>query len=497
LLAALIPVLLRLSILPVLPIPGPEYHDEFSYLLGSETFASGRLTNPTHPMWVHFETFHVNNQPTYATKYPPAQPLFLALGEKVLGHPWYGVLLTVGLMCAAICWMLQGWLPPSFALPGALLVGLEFGVAGYWGNSYWGGAIPAAAGALILGSLPRFVRRPTVWPSLLSGAGIILLANTRPFEGLILTVASGLALLWWRKRAGRSLRSLFTKQIVLPAAIILCAGASGMAYYNYRVTGSAMTLPYMVHEKAYAASPRFWFLQAGPVPSYRHEVIRKLWAEWERGGYFEVRANPLTLVKDTLGVIIFSRPFPIRLSILIGIVLARTLKVRIAVFIATSVAFALVLQKGVLPHYFAPALGAITFLFLMGVRYVFRMARQQSSALRKVTLVLFMGAFFLGFTQRTVFPIVFAPKQEFAEARREVVDRLTREGSRHLVIVRYAASHYIHHEWVQNHADIDGSAVIWARDMGAAANRELVDYYPERKVWLLQPDLVPPRLDKY
>jgi hypothetical protein len=331
----------------------------------------------------------------------------------------------------------------------------------------------------------------------LSAFGVLLLANTRPFEGLILTVASGLALLWWRKREGFPLQSLFTKQFVMPAAITLCAGFTGMAYYNYRVTGDALTLPYLVHERVYAASPRFWFLPPVPIPSYRHEVIRQLWAEWERGGYLAVRANPLSIVKDTLGVIIFSRPFPIRLSILIGIVLARTLKVRIAVFIAACVAFSLVLLKGVVPHYFAPALGTITIVFLMGVRYVFRIARQQSSALRTVTLGLFMGAFIIGFAVRTIVPIAFAQKQEFAEGRRDVIDRLTREGSRHLVIVRYAPSHYIHHEWVQNHADIDGSAVIWARDMGTNANRELINYYPDRKVWLLQPDLVPLNLEKY
>ncbi|MGH9521404.1 MAG: hypothetical protein ACRD3E_02595, partial [Terriglobales bacterium] len=119
---------LRAALLPWLPIPAPYVHDEFSYLLQSDTFASGRLTNPPHPMGVFFESYHINVQPTYQSMYPPAQAAFMAAAQIITRQPWWGVWLSVGLMCAAVCWMLQAWMPPPWPLLGGLFCVLRFAV---------------------------------------------------------------------------------------------------------------------------------------------------------------------------------------------------------------------------------------------------------------------------------------------------------------------------------------------------------------------------------
>src|SRR5271154_4865117 len=119
LIAGLLPLVARALLLPILPIPRPAIQDEFSYLLASDTFASGRLANPTPALPEHFETLQELIRPVYASKYPPLSGLVMAAAQKLTGVPWVGVWLSMGVLCALVCWALQGWLPSVWALAGS------------------------------------------------------------------------------------------------------------------------------------------------------------------------------------------------------------------------------------------------------------------------------------------------------------------------------------------------------------------------------------------
>ena len=272
--------LIRLLLLPISPIPQPWIQDDFSFLLAADTFAHGRLTNPTPALWQHFESFHIDMQPTYMSMYFPAQGLVMAAGQVIAGHPWWGVWASCGLMCAALCWMLQAWVPPGWALLGAMLAVLRLAIFSYWINTYTGGAVSAIGGALVLGALPRILRRFRTRDFFWMALGLAILANSRPYEGLLVSAPAVAFLLWHLWKRAHPPISLLLRRMT-PAAVLLVATLGFMGYYNWRVFGSPFTIPYKINRDTYASAQHFIWQSARPEPAYRHAAMRNFYTGWE------------------------------------------------------------------------------------------------------------------------------------------------------------------------------------------------------------------------
>ena len=52
-------------------------------------------------------------------------------------------------------------------------------------------------------------------------------------------------------------------------------------------------------------------------------------------------------------------------------------------------------------------------------------------------------------------------------------------------------------EWASNAADIDAAKVVWARDIPGRDLRPLLDYYRDRKLWVVDADAAHPQLEPY
>ena len=507
-------LLLRLALLPLCPIPKPFIHDDFSQLLASETFASGRLTNPTPAMWVHFESFHITMQPTYMSMYYPSQGLLLAAGKVLFGHPWYGLLVVNALMCAALCWMLQAWLPPTWALLGGMLAVLRLALFSYWIDTYSGaGAIAALGGALVLGALPRLLRRPRLRSSMLLAVGVIVLAMSRPYEGLLLCLPVVVILgRWLRSGANKPDARTALRLVAGPLALLVLAGCWS-AFYNYRVFGNPLTQPYTINRATYAIAPHFVWQQLHAEPHYRHPVMRSFYAGWELECFRRIHTvagfvteTPMKLVRAIL--------FFAGVAMLPPILMTRRVfldrRTRLLLVCVLVLAAGMLAETWLIPHYLAPFTAAFYALGLQAARHL-RVWRPGGKPVGlalvrlSVTICIVLAALRSAadplhlrlFPKPEMVEMAWFGSQNYGVARAQVEAKLEAQPGDQLVLVRYMPSHDPLDEWVYNAADIDHSKVIWAREMSPAEDRELLDYYKDRSVWLVEPDQQPASLTRY
>ncbi len=488
-----LPILIRVALVPLLPPRLPGIADEFSYVLAGDTFALGRVTNPPHPMRNYFDSPHILQQPTYMSMYFPAQGLFLAAGKRFLGGQYTGVWLSVGLMCAAICWMLQGWLPPPWALLGGLLAVMRLGLFGYWMNSYFGGAVPALGGALLLGAVPRLLRKQRTLDAVLFGLGLAILANSRPFEGAFLAAPAACFLIYaMGKLYARGERGP-TLGVVLPLAGILSVAAAGTCYYNFRVTGSPLKMPEALRVEQTMVAPLFLWGSPRPEPLYYNAGTRAFHTGPEMQDFRATR----TVTGWFLTVLLKVRDFwlfylgPVLTLPLI--MLPRVLKdrrTRLLVVAGILMLPAFLVNVWFYPHYAAPATALIYALLVQCIRHL-RAGGYRGALLARgipaicvLMLVLRLSAQPLAVYFPLDFPMTWFSTRPGGVYRAEILHQLHNEGGQHLILVRWKPGDNPFEQWVYNEPDIDRSAVVWAWEPDQSD--ELLRYFRGRRVWVLR-----------
>ena len=478
--------------------PPPAVHDEFSYLLGADTFASGRLTNPTHPMWRYFETFHVLQRPTYNSKYPPANALFIAAGWALTGRPIVGVWLSFAFMCVAVYWMLRAWTGGQFAL-GISLAFASWLAASYWSYSYWGGAVAAGAGALMLGALYRIVdRRAGAGTAILLGLGLLLLANSRPYEGELLALPAAVVLVRWLWRDRQTTWPHKRTTIVLPLLLVGTVGLVFMGVYNKAVTGRWQEMPYLRYEKQVNTNPIFLWQQSHLDGSHVDKAAVDV-VTARQDSFFTAARTPTGRAKYVMSLtsefFVLIIPVGLALPLLLLPLASRRRWIRFALITAAWMAIGMGVPTYFLIHYASPLVGVLLILYGDCLRWLSRF-RAGARPVGKAFVAAIVALWFLmgvGSNARAFLANRRSAHTALVTAesmwqRRLIADTLSHGGRRNLVIVRYGGTHSRKHEWIYNDANIDASAVVWARDMGDSANRPLLQYFRDRSTWLVNVD---------
>jgi hypothetical protein len=281
--------------------------------------------------------------------------------------------------------------------------------------------------------------------------------------------------------------------VPLGAGLLIVAGAMG--YYNFRITGDALRMPFVEYSDQYDIYPKFWFLPTRPAPPYRDEVMRQLHSEWERGDYDRMRTAggfiSTILVRSWQLLATLVQPLVLVVPLFAGIAVWRLgglgwIWLALGIFVLGMWA-----ESWFLPHYSAPAIPATLLLVVAGWQWLADWRLWNG----RLGRILFFATF-CGLVAGAVGWAAAPPTTErFGRADLIASFPQLQEG-RHLVFVRYLPGHLLDDEWVYNAADLPGERIVWARAMGES-DLSVIQYFAGRQVWLLEVGQDNLRIDPY
>lgn len=487
-------------------LPVPRVHDENCYLLMAKTFAANRITNPPHPLSQFFEHFHLINQPTFTAKYPPAQAGFLAVGIVLFGHPIAGVWMS-GVLGALACFgMLRAFLSVNWALVGALLF-ITHPTIFEWSQNYWGGNVALIGGLLCVGSLFRFLKCQRFGDVLVFAVGVAILANSRPFEGLLACLPLSIVIIYWIIKNFRKVgfrRRLFLK-FIAPVAFILLLNFAWMGYYNWRVTGNCFKLPYSLYTEQYDPVPLFLAFSAVNQNIDHRHLVMKVFYQGEIENHYQVLRQ--SAFNATLPVLMLKRVinnaiefFSATLFLYLAIILASfsVFSRKKKYFFFTSAFFCCLLLEAAATynqnHYYAPFLPYL----IVSITATLALANRQIASVwgRKSFFSFVLALICVQVVSLFVWPLFFEKHlPDPHNSQFTFQQTFSSLPDKHLVLVDYETGDLQINDgrfylltilsWIYNEPDLDRSKVVWANNMGDDKNQQLWNYFRDRHVWIL------------
>jgi hypothetical protein len=345
--------------------------------------------------------------------------------------------------------------------------------------------------------------------AVLLGAGLGAHWLARPYETLFLCLGVMLFFAPLAKTLASAWRPLSRAALIATLAALPAIGAS--LAQDRAVTGNWLKMPEMLSQEQYGIPAALTFLP-DPVPhraltadqedEYRIQMLFK-------GAKTETAANYLRRLRDNAHYYRFFFLPPAYLAL--PLVFTAIGEWTVAWTLATLAVFAL--GTNFFPAFQYHYLGGVAcLLLLVGIVALRQLARFRLPAAGLLAVmcaahfVFWYDAHLLEssdavrglLSQEASMGWWMSIDQVHPNAHESVRARLADVPGKQLVFVHYyRPRHLFEDEFVYNDADVSGSRIVWARDLGAAENEKLMRYYPDRKVWLLEPEFRLPRLRPY
>jgi hypothetical protein len=153
------------------------------------------------------------------------------------------------------------------------------------------------------------------------------------------------------------------------------------------------------------------------------------------------------------------------------------------------------------PYHLGPVVGVMFAIVAQGMRHLYVLLGLRRGAVAAIVLpfcLILVGTMkqeaddldlHLAYWERAI--------ELHHDARAYIAEWLAQRPGKQLVVVRYTPYHHPNQEWVYNGADIDGSKVVWAREVDAQQDAALLRYFKDREAWLLEADVYPQRVVRY